>query len=82
MSLSCDGAPLTMWTIPANAKGPFVVDSWEAGNTSRTMAYRVVGEAGHQLHTARGCVLQFDAEYAQALCDAANQGLLQTDPVP
>lgn len=78
MPLSDDNAPLADWTIPKNASGPFSIDSWETSYKG-VFAHRVVGITGHQLHTAEGSVLQFDKDYAQALCDAANQGQLQID---
>jgi hypothetical protein len=84
MPLFADHVPLTDWTIPWNAVGPFAVDSWDTScrRSEGTFfkAHRVVGEHGFQLHTSGGAVLQSDLEYAQRLADAANAGELARDP--
>lgn len=78
MPLSCDGAPVTDWTIRRGVVGPFVVEGWQT-SFKDTAAYRVVGKSGLQLHARDGCVIMVSREYAQAVCDSANNGVLNTD---
>ena len=83
MALFADYAPLTDWTIPWNAVGPFTVETWDTSFSKSDgtpyQFHRVVGRRGFQLHTKDGAVLQADRAYAQRLAAAANAGELTRD---
>lgn len=80
MSLACDGAPVTDWKVPWNSVGPYEVDSWRS--SFGVDMYLVVGKHGHQLHTERGSVITITRQYADAVCEAANAGVLARDEEP
>lgn len=84
MPLAIDGFPLEEWTLPGFGFGPFVVDEWTTSFKSKQKAYRVYSEkTGFQVHARKyGATIQFDGEYAQAICDAANRGELKVDSFP
>lgn len=86
MGLSCDWVDVMSWIIPWPYNGPYSVDSWETSFVdsagSKIKAYRVISKSGAQLHTKTGAVIQFDKEYAQLLCDAANKGTLSCADEP
>lgn len=79
-------APVRCWRLAWNAEGPFVVDSWDSSfrNTDGTpeQFHRVVGSRGFQCVADGGLTIMASREYAQAVCDAANAGLLQKDETP
>lgn len=82
MSYACDGYPITNWRLAWNAVGPFIVDSWKTAFSDGRMAHRVAGKHGFQCSTREGCVIQFDEAYAQAIAQAANDGLLERQEGP